>query len=72
MHELIWPLIIFLAAQTIAAIWWAASLTVTVKGIQSDVSEIKTDFDGVFPLRDGNRLERRIDIIEKKVWHGHA
>ena len=70
MLETYWPVLSFLIVQTLAAVWWAASMSSSVKNIKEDIVEIKDSVHDAYPLRDGTRLEHKIDHIEKRIFHG--
>lgn len=70
--SLFWSILSFLTAQTLAAVWWAASVSASAKNMKEDIQEIKQNMGLSYTMRDGTRLECRIDRLEKTLYHGHS
>lgn len=68
--EAYWPVLSFLIVQTLAAVWWAASMSSSVKNMKEDITEIKDNVREAYPQRDGARLEVKVDHIERHLFHG--
>lgn len=67
LDPLSWAVIVFLAGQTIAAIWWASKITSDVHYIKENIYEIKKDVETSYPIKDGTRLETRVERLELSV-----
>lgn len=54
-------IIIFLITQTVAAIWWASTITVDVRYIKDNIKDFKVD------TKDGHeKLSDRLDRLERE------
>lgn len=62
-----WPILAFMIGQTIGVVRWAFSVNVSVDVIKNDIVGIKKAVDEAYPLRDGLRLEKDVDELERFI-----
>lgn len=61
------PLILFLAGQTLGAVWWAATISAQFDALSDSVAQRETSINQRINLIDQNRISDRQRIFDRLV-----
>ncbi len=68
----IWPIIAFMIGQTVAGIWWAATVSADIRYIKEEIGNLKDDVEKSdnehkYEVR---AIHKRIDLLMKSFANG--